>query len=392
MEITDQVVEKHGLKTEEYENIKKLLKREPNFLELGIFSAMWNEHCSYKSSKIHLKKLPTKGKQVIQGPGENAGVIDIGDDDAIIFKIESHNHPSFIEPYQGAATGVGGILRDVFTMGARPIALLNSIHFGSPDHPKTKTLLNGVVSGIGGYGNCIGIPTVAGETKFNETYNENILVNAMAVGHAKKNKIFYSKAKGINKSVVYVGSKTGRDGIHGASMASAEFDEKSEEKKPTVQVGDPFTEKLLMEACLELMKNNSIISIQDMGAAGLTSSSVEMASKGGLGIELNLEKVPCREENMTPYEMMLSESQERMLIILEDGRENEAKKIFEKWDLDFVIIGKTTDKNNLSLKFNNKIVGEIPIEALATKAPLYDRKWSRKSSNESYVQMCQLKS
>ena len=391
MEITDQVVEKHGLKPEEYDNIKKLLKREPNFLELGIFSAMWNEHCSYKSSKIHLKKLPTKGKKVIQGPGENAGVIDIGDDDAIIFKIESHNHPSFIEPYQGAATGVGGILRDVFTMGARPIALLNSIHFGSPNHPKTKTLLNGVVSGIGGYGNCIGIPTVAGETKFNETYNENILVNAMAVGHAKKNKIFYSKAKGINKSVVYVGSKTGRDGIHGASMASAEFDEKSEEKKPTVQVGDPFTEKLLMEACLELMKNNSIISIQDMGAAGLTSSSVEMASKGGLGIELNLEKVPCREENMTPYEMMLSESQERMLIILEDGRENEAKKIFEKWDLDFVIIGKTTDKNNLSLKFNNKIVGEIPIEALATKAPLYDRKWSRKSSKKKKINLKELK-
>ena len=287
---------------------------------------MWNEHCSYKSSRIHLKKLPTKGTQVIQGPGENAGVIDIGDNDAIVFKIESHNHPSYIEPYQGAATGVGGILRDVFTMGARPIALLNSIHFGSPSHPKTKNLLNGVVSGIGGYGNCIGIPTVAGETKFDETYNENILVNAMAVGHTLKDKIFYSKARGVNKSVVYVGSKTGRDGIHGASMASAEFDENSEEKKPTVQVGDPFTEKLLMEACLELMKDNSIISIQDMGAAGLTSSSVEMASKGSLGIELELDKVPCREENMSPYEMMLSESQERMLIILEDGKEKEAKK------------------------------------------------------------------
>ncbi len=391
MIISDEIIEKHGLKLEEYENIKKLLKREPNLLELGVFSAMWNEHCSYKSSRLHLKKLPTTGKQVIQGPGENAGVIDIGDDDAIIFKIESHNHPSYIEPYQGAATGVGGILRDVFTMGARPIALLNSIHFGSPDHPKTKSLLNGVVSGIGGYGNCIGIPTVAGETKFNETYNENILVNAMAVGHAKKNKIFYSKAKGINKSVVYVGSKTGRDGIHGASMASAEFDEKSEEKKPTVQVGDPFTEKLLMEACLELMKNNSIISIQDMGAAGLTSSSVEMASKGGLGIELNLEKVPCREENMSPYEMMLSESQERMLIILEDSRENEAKKIFEKWDLDFVVIGKTTIKNNLCLKFNKKIVGEIPIEALATKAPLYDRKWSRKSLKKKKINLKDLK-
>jgi phosphoribosylformylglycinamidine synthase II len=378
MKITDQVVEKHGLKLEEYSKIKILMKREPNLLELGIFSAMWNEHCSYKSSKTHLKNLPTKGSRVIQGPGENAGVIDIGDNDAIIFKIESHNHPSYLEPYQGAATGVGGILRDVFTMGARPIALLNSIHFGSPDHLKTKSLLNGVVSGIGGYGNCIGVPTVAGETKFNSTYNENILVNAMAVGHAKKDKIFYSKAKGLNKSVVYVGSKTGRDGIHGASMASAEFDENSEEKKPTVQVGDPFTEKLLMEACLELMKDSSIISIQDMGAAGLTSSSVEMASKGELGIELYLDKVPCREENMTPYEMMLSESQERMLIILEDGKEKHAKEIFKKWDLDFVIIGKTTNTNKLTLKFNNNKVGEIPIEALASQAPVYDRKWVKK--------------
>ena len=391
MKIDSKIVEKHGLKPKEFENIKKLLKRDPNFLELGIFSAMWNEHCSYKSSKIHLKKLPTKGKQVIQGPGENAGVVDIGDEDAIVFKIESHNHPSYIEPYQGAATGVGGILRDVFTMGARPIALLNSIHFGAPEHVKTKSLLNGVVSGIGGYGNCIGIPTVAGETKFNETYNENILVNAMAVGHAKKNKIFYSKAKGLNKSVVYVGSKTGRDGIHGASMASAEFDENSEEKKPTVQVGDPFTEKLLMEACLELMKDNSIISIQDMGAAGLTSSSVEMASKGELGIELELDKVPCREENMTPYEMMLSESQERMLIILEDNKEQEAKKIFEKWDLDFVIIGKTTNTNNLTLKFKDKIVGEIPIDALATKAPLYNRKWIKKKPNKKKINLNDLR-
>ena len=391
MKISNEIVEKHGLKIEEYENIKKLLNRQPNLLELGIFSAMWNEHCSYKSSRIHLKKLPTKGKQVIQGPGENAGVIDIGDNDAIVFKIESHNHPSYIEPYQGAATGVGGILRDVFTMGARPIALLNSIHFGSPDHAKTKSLLNGVVSGIGGYGNCIGIPTVAGETKFNETYNENILVNAMAVGHANKDKIFYSKAKGLNKSVVYVGSKTGRDGIHGASMASAEFDENSEEKKPTVQVGDPFTEKLLMEACLELMKDNSIISIQDMGAAGLTSSSVEMASKGGLGIELELDKVPCREENMTPYEMMLSESQERMLIILEDGKEHNAKKIFDKWDLDFVVIGKTTNTNKLTLKFNNKIQGEIPIEALASKAPIYDRKWIKKKPQKKEINLKDLK-
>jgi phosphoribosylformylglycinamidine synthase subunit PurL len=391
MKISDQIIEKHGLKNNEFENIKKLLNREPNLLELGIFSAMWNEHCSYKSSRLHLKKLPTKGKQVIQGPGENAGVIDIGDDDAVVFKIESHNHPSYIEPYQGAATGVGGILRDVFTMGARPIALLNSIHFGSPSHSKTKSLLNGVVSGIGGYGNCIGIPTVAGETKFDETYNENNLVNAMAVGLAKKDKIFYSKAKGINKSVVYVGSKTGRDGIHGASMASAEFDDNSEDKKPTVQVGDPFTEKLLMEACLELMKDNSIISIQDMGAAGLTSSSVEMASKGSLGIELELDKVPCREENMTPYEMMLSESQERMLIILEDGKEEEAKKIFDKWDLDFVVIGKTTNTDNLTLKFNGRIEGEIPIEALAAKAPIYDRKWVRKKISKNKIELKNLK-
>ncbi len=391
MKITNQLIEKHGLKYEEFSSIKKLLNREPNLLELGIFSAMWNEHCSYKSSRIHLKNLPTKGKKVIQGPGENAGVIDIGDNDAIIFKIESHNHPSYLEPYQGAATGVGGILRDVFTMGARPIALLNSIHFGSPDHHKTKNLLNGVVSGIGGYGNSIGIPTVAGETKFNKTYNENILVNAMAVGHANKDKIFYSKAKGLNKSVVYVGSKTGRDGIHGASMASAEFDENSEDKKPTVQVGDPFTEKLLMEACLELMQDNSIISIQDMGAAGLTSSSVEMASKGELGIELDLEKVPCREENMTPYEMMLSESQERMLIILEDGKEKKAKKIFEKWDLDFVVIGKTTDTKKLVLKYNNHIEGEIPISALATSAPLYNRKWDKKKLPKDKVDLGALK-
>ena len=391
MKISNELINKHGLSADEYSKIKKLLSREPNLLELGIFSAMWNEHCSYKSSRKHLKNLPTKGKQVIQGPGENAGVIDIGDDDAIIFKIESHNHPSFIEPYQGAATGVGGILRDIFTMGARPIALLNSIHFGSPKHKKTKSLLNGVVSGIGGYGNCIGIPTVAGETKFNNSYNENILVNAMAVGHAKKNKIFYSKAKGINKSVVYVGSKTGRDGIHGASMASAEFDDNSADKKPTVQVGDPFTEKLLMEACLELMKDNSIISIQDMGAAGLTSSSVEMASKGNLGITLDLEKVPCREKNMTPYEMMLSESQERMLIILEDGKEKQAEKIFKKWDLDFAVIGKTTNTKKLILKFNNETLGEIPIDALSTKAPIYDRKWNKKKLPTKSIDFKKLK-
>jgi phosphoribosylformylglycinamidine synthase II len=391
MEITNTIVDLHGLKRDEYSKIKELLMRDPNLLELGIFSAMWNEHCSYKSSRVHLKNLPTKGKHVIQGPGENAGVIDIGDGDAIVFKIESHNHPSYIEPYQGAATGVGGILRDVFTMGARPIALLNSIHFGSPDHPKTKTLLNGVVSGIGGYGNCIGIPTVAGETKFDSTYNENILVNAMAVGHARTDKIFYSKAKGINKSVVYVGSKTGRDGIHGASMASAEFDKDLENKRPTVQVGDPFTEKLLMEACLELMKDDSIISIQDMGAAGLTSSSVEMASKGDLGIEIHLDKVPCREEGMTPYEMMLSESQERMLIILEDKKEKEAKKIFEKWDLDFVVIGKTTNTHNLTLKFKNETIGDIPIDALASKAPIYERKWTKAKLPEKKINIKDLK-
>ena len=391
MKITDKVIEKHGLKLEEYSKIKELIKREPNLLELGIFSAMWNEHCSYKSSKIHLKTLPTKNENVIQGPGENAGVIDIGDDDAIVFKIESHNHPSFIEPYQGAATGVGGILRDVFTMGARPIALLNSIHFGEPKNQKTRNLLHGVVSGIGGYGNCVGIPTVGGETKFNSTYNENILVNAMAVGHAKKNRIFYSKAKGLNKSVVYVGSKTGRDGIHGASMASAEFDENSEVKKPTVQVGDPFTEKLLLEACLELMKDKSIISIQDMGAAGLTSSSVEMAFKGDLGMEIDLDKVPCREENMTPYEMMLSESQERMLIILEDGNEIKAKKIFEKWDLDFVVIGKTTDTKELTLTHKKQIVANIPINSLSSKAPLYERKWNKKKLPEKVINLKNLK-
>ncbi len=391
MKIDKKIIESHGLKPDEYSKIKEYLKRDPNILELGIFSAMWNEHCSYKSSKIHLKKLPIKNNIVIQGPGENAGIVDIGEDDAIVFKIESHNHPSFIEPYQGAATGVGGILRDVFTMGARPIALMNSIHFGSPSNQKTKNLLNGVVSGIGGYGNSVGVPTVGGEIKFNSTYNENILVNAMAVGHVNKNKIFYSKAKGVNKPVVYVGSKTGRDGIHGATMASAEFDENSEEKKPTVQVGDPFTEKLLLEACLELMKDNSIISIQDMGAAGLTSSSIEMASKGKLGIELNLNKVPCREKNMTPYEMMLSESQERMLIILDEKKEKTAKKIFDKWDLDFVVIGKTTDTKRLVLNFNDEKVADIPIFALADKAPIYDRKWSKSTISKNKIKVKDLK-
>ena len=377
MKITPDIINNHGIKPHEYKKIISLIGKEPNLLELGIFSAMWNEHCSYKSSKKYLKTLPTKNKKVIQGPGENAGVVDIEDDDALVFKIESHNHPSYIEPYQGAATGVGGILRDVFTMGARPIATLNSIHFGNHNHPKTKNLLNGVVSGIGGYGNCIGVPTVGGEVKFDNSYNENILVNAMAVGLVKKNKIFYSKAKGVNQPVIYVGSKTGRDGIHGASMASAEFDENADEKKPTVQVGDPFTEKLLLEACLELMKDDSIISIQDMGAAGLTSSSVEMASKGNLGIEIDLDKVPCREEKMTPYEMMLSESQERMLLILNSGKEENAKKIFNKWGLDFSIIGKTTSSKNLVLNFNRKEVANLPLSSLSSDAPVYDRKWKK---------------
>ncbi len=377
MIVNEQLAIDHGLKKDEYLKICELLERIPNITELGIFSAMWNEHCSYKSSRIHLKKLPTKGKQVIQGPGENAGVIDIGDNDAIVFKIESHNHPSFIEPYQGAATGVGGIMRDVFTMGARPIANLNSIHFGSPQNKKTKNLIRGVVQGIGGYGNCMGVPTIAGQTSFDSSYNGNILVNAMTIGLVKKNKIFYSKAAGLNKPVIYVGSKTGRDGIHGASMASASFDEKIEEKKPTVQVGDPFTEKLLLEACLELMAGDSIISIQDMGAAGLTSSSIEMASKGNLGIEINLNKVPCREAKMTPYEIMLSESQERMLIVLENGKEEQAKKIFDKWNLDFAVIGKTTKSKKIELYFDAKKVADIPVNTLVENSPMYDRKWKK---------------
>ena len=377
MLVNENIAIDHGLKADEYKKICDLLKRTPNLTELGIFSAMWNEHCSYKSSRLHLKKLPTKGKKVIQGPGENAGVIDIEDGDAIVFKIESHNHPSFIEPYQGAATGVGGIMRDVFTMGARPIANLNSIHFGSPQHKKTKNLLRGVVHGIGGYGNCMGVPTIAGQTSFDSSYNGNILVNAMTLGLVKKNKIFYSKAAGLNKPVIYVGSKTGRDGIHGASMASASFDEKIEEKKPTVQVGDPFTEKLLLEACLELMAGDSIIAIQDMGAAGLTSSSIEMASKGNLGIEINLNKVPCRESKMTPYEIMLSESQERMLIVLENGKEEMAKKIFDKWNLDFAVIGKTTNSKNIELFFNNEQVANIPVNTLVENSPMYDRKWKK---------------
>ena len=372
-EVNQELAIKHGLTAEEYKKIIKLMGRNPNLVELGIFSAMWNEHCSYKSSRIWLQTLPTKNKYVIQGPGENAGVVDFGDGDVVIFKIESHNHPSYIEPYQGAATGVGGILRDVFTMGARPVANLNSIRFGSPNHEKTKYLLNGVVSGIGGYGNCIGVPTVGGETEFDECYNGNILVNAMNIGVAKKNKVFYSIASGIGNPVVYVGSKTGRDGIHGATMASAEFDEDTESKKPTVQVGDPFTEKLLLEACLELMQKKSIVSIQDMGAAGLTSSSIEMASKGDLGIKINLNLIPCRENNMTPYEIMLSESQERMLMVLKKGKEKEARKIFEKWGLDFAIIGKLTNSKRLELEFNKKNVCSIPIHSLGDNAPKYKR-------------------
>jgi len=377
MEVNEQIAIDHGLKKDEYKKICELLKRVPNITELGIFSAMWNEHCSYKSSRFHLKNLPTKGKDVIQGPGENAGVIDIGDDDAIVFKIESHNHPSFIEPYQGAATGVGGIMRDVFTMGARPIANLNSIHFGSPQNKKTKNLLRGVVHGIGGYGNCMGVPTIGGQANFDESYNGNILVNAMTLGLVKKNKIFYSKAAGLGKPVIYVGSKTGRDGIHGASMASASFDDKIEEKKPTVQVGDPFTEKLLLEACLELMAGDSIIAIQDMGAAGLTSSSIEMASKGNLGIEINLNMVPCRETKMTPYEIMLSESQERMLIVLESGKEDLAKKIFDKWNLDFAVIGTTTKSKKIELYFDKIKVADIPVNTLVENSPMYDRKWKK---------------
>ena len=375
--ITPQVVAEHGFSPEEYDRVLHAMGREPNLTELGIFSVMWSEHCSYKSSRLHLKKLPTTGPVVICGPGENAGVVDIGDGQAAIFKMESHNHPSYIEPYQGAATGVGGILRDVFTMGARPVANLNALRFGRPDHPKMRHLIAGVVHGIGGYGNCVGVPTVGGEVNFHAAYDGNILVNAMTVGVAETDKIFYSAASGVGNSIVYVGSKTGRDGIHGATMASADFSEDSEEKRPTVQVGDPFTEKLLIEACLELMASDAIVAIQDMGAAGLTSSSVEMASKGGVGIELDMNAVPCREEHMTPYEMMLSESQERMLMVLKPGREPEAEAIFRKWELDFAVIGHVTDTGHMVLKFNGETVCDIPLDPLADDAPLYDRPWVR---------------
>jgi phosphoribosylformylglycinamidine synthase II len=373
--ITPEIVAEHGLKPDEYQRLLAILGRTPSLTELGIFSVMWSEHCSYKSSRVWLSQLPTKGPQVIQGPGENAGVVDLGDGDAVVFKMESHNHPSFIEPYQGAATGVGGIMRDVFTMGARPVANLNALRFGDPSHPKTRHLLAGVVAGIGGYGNCTGVPTVGGETNFDPGYNGNILVNAMCVGLAKTDKIFYSAAKGVGLPVVYVGSKTGRDGIHGATMASAEFDDKSAEKRPTVQVGDPFTEKLLIEACLELMASDAIVAIQDMGAAGLTSSTSEMADKGNVGIELDLDRVPQREANMTAYEMMLSESQERMLMILKPGREPEAEAVFRKWGLDFAVIGRTTDTGRMIVTHKGVVEADLPVATLANSAPKYERPW-----------------
>jgi phosphoribosylformylglycinamidine synthase subunit PurL len=375
--VTPALAVEYGLTHAEFDRAVAILGRTPNLTELGIFSVMWSEHCSYKSSKIWLKTLPTTGPQVICGPGENAGVVDIGDGDAVVFKIESHNHPSFIEPYQGAATGVGGILRDVFTMGARPVAILDSLRFGSPDHPRTRHLVAGVVAGIGGYGNCVGVPTVGGECEFDPSYDGNILVNAMCVGLARTDRIFYSTAAGPGNAVVYVGAKTGRDGIHGATMASAEFGGDAGEKRPTVQVGDPFTEKLLIEACLELMQGDAIVAIQDMGAAGLTSSSVEMAGKGGLGIELDLDLVPVRETGMTPYEIMLSESQERMLMVLRPGSEAEARRIFEKWELAFAVIGHVTDTGHLVLRVNRAIAANIPIGPLVTEVPVYQRPWQR---------------
>ncbi|MBY0354125.1 MAG: phosphoribosylformylglycinamidine synthase subunit PurL [Rickettsiales bacterium] len=371
--ITSAIVAEHGLKPDEYSRLLDVLGREPNLIELGIFSVMWSEHCSYKTTRKHLGQLPTKGPQVICGPGENAGVVDIGDGQAAIFKMESHNHPSYIEPFQGAATGVGGILRDVFTMGARPIANLNALRFGDPSHPKTRHLVSGVVRGIGFYGNCVGVPTVGGECTFHPSYNGNCLVNAMTVGLADQDKIFYSAAAGVGNPVVYVGSKTGRDGIHGATMASAEFTADSDEKRPTVQVGDPFSEKLLIEACLELMQTDAIIAIQDMGAAGLTSSSFEMADKGGLGIELNLEKVPMREDGMIPYEIMLSESQERMLMVIKPEREAMAQAIFRKWELDFATIGHLTDTGRMVLRMHGEVVADLPVAPISSQAPIYDR-------------------
>ena len=379
--ISAKVIKDHGLTINEFKLITKILNRKPNFLELGIFSVMWSEHCSYKSTKKWLKTLPTKGKRVICGPGENAGIIDIDDDQAIVFKMESHNHPSFIEPYQGAATGVGGIMRDIFTMGARPIANLNSLRFGEPSFKKTKNLLKGVVKGIGDYGNCVGIPTVGGECFFDSNYNNNILVNAMCVGLVDKNKIFYSSAKGVGNPIIYVGSKTGRDGIHGATMASAEFDDESVNQRPQVQVGDPFMEKLLLESCLELMGEDAIIAIQDMGAAGLTSSSFEMASKGNCGIKLFLDKVPCRELNMEPYEIMLSETQERMLMIIRPDRRDLTLKTFNKWGLDAVEIGEVTKSGKMEIFFNDEKVANLPIKPLADSAPEYNRPSKNKKKN-----------
>ena len=371
--ITPELVAEHGLKPDEYQRILDLIGREPSFTELGIFSAMWNEHCSYKSSRVHLRGLPTKAPWVIQGPGENAGVIDIGDGQAVVFKMESHNHPSYIEPYQGAATGVGGILRDVFTMGARPIACLNALSFGDPKHPKTRHLVSGVVAGVGGYGNSFGVPTVGGQVRFHTRYDGNNLVNAMAVGLADADKIFYAAASGVGMPIVYLGSKTGRDGIHGASMASAEFDANSEEKRPTVQVGDPFSEKLLLEACLEIMEKDCVIAIQDMGAAGLTCSAVEMGAKGDLGVDLELDKVPTRETGMSGYEMMLSESQERMLMVLKPDKEKEAEDIFRKWGLDFAIVGYTTPSKRFIVKHGGDVLADLPIKELGDEAPLYNR-------------------
>ncbi|MBK3665942.1 phosphoribosylformylglycinamidine synthase subunit PurL [Bradyrhizobium diazoefficiens] len=371
--ITPELIAAHGLKPDEYERILKLIGREPTFTELGIFSAMWNEHCSYKSSRLHLKGLPTKAPWVIQGPGENAGVIDIGDGQAVVFKMESHNHPSYIEPYQGATTGVGGILRDVFTMGARPIACLNALSFGAPEHARTRHLVSGVVAGVGGYGNSFGVPTVGGQVRFHTRYDGNILVNAMAIGLADADKIFYAAASGVNMPIVYLGSKTGRDGIHGASMASAEFDDKSEEKRPTVQVGDPFAEKLLLEACLEIMEQGCVIAIQDMGAAGLTCSAVEMGAKGDLGVDLDLDAVPTREAGMSAYEMMLSESQERMLMVLKPEKEKEAEAIFKKWGLDFAVVGYTTPSKRFVVKHGGDVMADLPIKELGDEAPLYDR-------------------
>lgn len=374
--ISPDVVAHHGLSPEEYERIVHILGHEPNIVELGIFSVMWSEHCSYKSSKKWLKTLPTTASWVLHGPGENAGVIDIGQDQAVVFKIESHNHPSFLEPFQGAATGVGGILRDVFTMGARPVALLNALRFGDPSHPKTRHLLAGVVAGIGHYGNCVGVPTVGGEVNFHPSYNGNILVNAMAVGVAPKDRLFCSAAAGVGNAVIYVGSKTGRDGIHGATMASADFDEGADDQRPTVQVGDPFTEKCLIEACLELMSTDAIVAIQDMGAAGLTSSSFEMASKGGMGITLYLDRVPACEADMTPYELMLSESQERMLMVVAPGKEGVARSIFAKWDLECVVVGTLTDTGRMSLIWHGDVVGDLPVDPLAQASPEYDRPWA----------------